>query len=98
MSSRLARPTSACIQIWSYGPGTRPVLADSLSEHSQSQENVETPLARSPELLDAVVHCDMVLCIESGPAYEIKWCPLPSYGPVRDPSMMRGTPNSHGVK
>ncbi|KAG1782384.1 hypothetical protein EV702DRAFT_378896 [Suillus placidus] len=23
--------------------------------------------------------CEMVLCLESGPAFEIKWCPLPSH-------------------
>ncbi|KAG2355859.1 hypothetical protein BDR07DRAFT_1492612 [Suillus spraguei] len=25
------------------------------------------------------VKCEMVLCFESGPAFEIKWCPLPSH-------------------
>lgn len=24
------------------------------------------------------MRCDMVICIDSGPAYELKWCPLPS--------------------
>ena len=23
--------------------------------------------------------CEMVLCLNSGPAYELKWCPLPSH-------------------
>jgi len=26
--------------------------------------------------------CEMVLCIDSGPALELKWCPLPSHDPV----------------
>ncbi|KAG8967024.1 hypothetical protein FRC03_010871 [Tulasnella sp. 419] len=27
------------------------------------------------------VRCELVLCIESGPAYQLKWCPLPSNDP-----------------
>lgn len=23
--------------------------------------------------------CEMVLCLDGGPAYELKWCPLPSH-------------------
>ncbi|KDQ10972.1 hypothetical protein BOTBODRAFT_115064 [Botryobasidium botryosum FD-172 SS1] len=26
--------------------------------------------------------CEMVLCIESGPANELKWCPMPSHDPL----------------
>ncbi|KAG2150679.1 uncharacterized protein EDB93DRAFT_1083923 [Suillus bovinus] len=26
--------------------------------------------------------CEMVICLESGPAFEIKWCPLPSHDQV----------------
>ena len=29
------------------------------------------------------MHCELVLCIDSGPALELKWCPLPSHDPVR---------------
>jgi hypothetical protein len=28
------------------------------------------------------MRCEMVLCIDSGPALELKWCPLPSHDPV----------------
>ncbi len=28
------------------------------------------------------MHCEMVLCIDSGPALELKWCPLPSHDSV----------------
>jgi hypothetical protein len=33
------------------------------------------------------MHCEMVLCIDSGPAFELKWCPLPSHDPVRPESL-----------
>lgn len=26
--------------------------------------------------------CEMVLCVEGGPAHELKWCPLPSHDDV----------------
>jgi hypothetical protein len=29
------------------------------------------------------MRCEMVLCIDSGPALELKWCPLPSHDHVR---------------
>ena len=28
------------------------------------------------------MRCELVLCIDSGPAFELKWCPLPSHDPV----------------
>ena len=28
------------------------------------------------------MRCEMVLCIDSGPGLELKWCPLPSHDPV----------------
>lgn len=31
----------------------------------------------------AEVRCEMVLCLENGPAQEIKWCPLPAHDQVR---------------
>lgn len=31
----------------------------------------------------AEIRCEMVLCLESGPAQEIKWCPLPAHDQVR---------------
>ena len=35
-----------------------------------------------PEGAHAVVKLEMAVCIESGPAMEIKWCPLPSHDVV----------------
>ena len=29
------------------------------------------------------MQCALVLCIDGGPAYELKWCPLPSHDEVR---------------
>lgn len=29
------------------------------------------------------MRCEMVLCIDTGPAYELKWCPLPSNDPLQ---------------
>jgi transcription factor C subunit 6 len=31
------------------------------------------------------MHCEMVLCIDSGPALELKWCPLPSHDSLSGP-------------
>ncbi len=28
------------------------------------------------------VRCDMVLCVDSGPAHDLKWCPLPANDPA----------------
>lgn len=37
---------------------------------------------RSTDVADAIVNCEMMVCIESGPAHDLKWCPLPSHEPV----------------
>lgn len=26
--------------------------------------------------------CEMVLCVDAGPAHDLKWCPLPSHDDV----------------
>ncbi|KAJ7644297.1 hypothetical protein FB45DRAFT_1053081, partial [Roridomyces roridus] len=31
-----------------------------------------------------VLNCAMVLCIDSGPAHDLKWCPLPSHDSIDD--------------
>ena len=28
------------------------------------------------------MRCEMVVCVESGPAFELKWCPLPANDPA----------------
>jgi transcription factor C subunit 6 len=34
------------------------------------------------------MRCEMVLCIDSGPPLELKWCPLPSHDSVRFPTIL----------
>ncbi len=62
---RVARPSPACVQIWSFGSPSHPV-----------QEN-EATSKQTP-----IVRCEMVICLDVGPAYELKWCPLPSHDTV----------------
>ncbi|KAG6369764.1 hypothetical protein JVT61DRAFT_13581 [Boletus reticuloceps] len=63
---KTARPSPACVQIWALKPRTR---EDNTMDDDHPQ--------RDP----AEVRCEMVLCLESGPAQEIKWCPLPAHDP-----------------
>ncbi|KAH0582654.1 hypothetical protein H2248_010575 [Termitomyces sp. 'cryptogamus'] len=60
---KVARPSYACIQIWSLGP----------SHHQTTGGNKYQELDRGE------MKCEIVLCLESGPAHELKWCPLPSH-------------------
>jgi transcription factor C subunit 6 len=59
---KVARPSRACVQLWSFGPSPG-------AEGSDDDDKGE-------------MKCEMVLCIDSGPALELKWCPLPSHDPV----------------
>ncbi|KAF5378366.1 hypothetical protein D9615_008741 [Tricholomella constricta] len=65
---RVARPSHACIQIWSFGPTQPP-----LEEESDRGE----------------MKCEMVLCLEGGPAHELKWCPLPAHDDFSSPTRPR---------
>ncbi|KAF8630441.1 hypothetical protein AX17_005418 [Amanita inopinata Kibby_2008] len=56
---RVARPSTSCIQIWSF------VVVP--------QEEAGTDVRHGG------VKCEMVICHDGGPAYELKWCPLPSH-------------------
>ncbi|KDR73824.1 hypothetical protein GALMADRAFT_72049 [Galerina marginata CBS 339.88] len=58
---KVARPSYACIQIWSL---------------AASQDGADLDRGE--------VKCEMVLCLDTGPAYELKWCPLPSHDIVND--------------
>lgn len=64
---KLSRPYPACIQIWVLRPKTR-------AENSMDED--------SPQGDPAEIRCEMVLCLESGAAQEIKWCPLPAHDQV----------------
>ncbi|GBE81838.1 hypothetical protein SCP_0402120 [Sparassis crispa] len=64
---RATRPSHACIQIWSLAPSRDAMEVD--DEDSTSKNTEDDP---------GEMKCEMLLCLDSGPAYELKWCPLPS--------------------
>ncbi|KAF9462752.1 hypothetical protein BDZ94DRAFT_707255 [Collybia nuda] len=61
---RVQRPSNACIQIWT------------LSSAELQENGTESPSGKFDQ---AQIKCEMVLCIEGGPAHELKWCPLPAH-------------------
>ncbi|THH29848.1 hypothetical protein EUX98_g4355 [Antrodiella citrinella] len=65
VGARAQRPAYACIQIW-----TLSASDSDAGEDEGAGEDSNT---------DGVVRCEMVLCVESGGARELKWCPLPSH-------------------
>ncbi|KZT09673.1 uncharacterized protein LAESUDRAFT_810652 [Laetiporus sulphureus 93-53] len=71
---RAERPSLACIQIWSLEPSQNAMDVDSTDTQSSDGDPGE-------------MRCEMVLCIDSGPAFELKWCPLPSNDPVQSPEV-----------
>ncbi|KAI0362573.1 hypothetical protein OH77DRAFT_1467456 [Trametes cingulata] len=75
IGSRVQRPTTACIQIWSLHQST--AQGDAMNvDGSTARTGTKSASEDAGEM-----RCEMVLCIESGPAFEIKWCPLPSNDP-----------------
>ena len=44
---------------------------------SPTQRNVSKNKSKIPDL--GQMKCEMVLCLDSGPAYDLRWCPLPSH-------------------
>ncbi|KAH8106919.1 hypothetical protein BXZ70DRAFT_915612 [Cristinia sonorae] len=65
VGARTERPANACIQIWTWSPTE---LSD--TERSAVDEGREED--------PGIMRCELVFCIESGAARELKWCPLPS--------------------
>lgn len=51
-----------------------------------------------------VMKCELVLCLESGPVYELKWCPLPTHDPLEGAAyvlthnQIRGLTNRRQIK
>ena len=70
---KVARPSYACIQIWS--------LAPSQIRKNSGKKNTDLKSASGR------MECEMVLCIDTGPAYDLKWCPLPSHDLVSEPML-----------
>ncbi|KAJ4487756.1 hypothetical protein J3R30DRAFT_3695362 [Lentinula aciculospora] len=66
---RVQRPSRACIQIWSFGSD-----ADYAFTDTRRNGNANAAFQHDP----GKMRCDLVLCIGCGPAYELRWCPLPS--------------------
>jgi hypothetical protein len=44
---------------------------------SSAQRNVSKKKSKAPDFGE--MRCEMVLCLDSGPAYDLRWCPLPSH-------------------
>ncbi|KAF8550445.1 hypothetical protein OG21DRAFT_1446590 [Imleria badia] len=68
IGEKASHPSPACVQIWALKPRAQ-------DENAMDED--------SPRSEPAEVRCEMVLCLESGPAQEIKWCPLPAHDQVR---------------
>ncbi|THH11562.1 hypothetical protein EW146_g7999, partial [Bondarzewia mesenterica] len=69
---KASRPSNACIQICSLGPAQVPKV------------NGDAP--DGTKLTDAgEMNCEMILCIDSTPAYGLKWCHLLSHVPLAEP-------------
>ncbi|KAI1788392.1 hypothetical protein LXA43DRAFT_643457 [Ganoderma leucocontextum] len=80
IGSRVRRPSSACIQIWSLCPSTGAEDAMEVDENAPDAGEMR---------------CEMVLCIDSGPAHDLKWCPLPANDPISDSN--DGGPRKLGI-
>ncbi|KAI0373079.1 hypothetical protein BV20DRAFT_990682 [Pilatotrama ljubarskyi] len=78
IGSRVHRPTTACIQIWTLQPSNS--QGDSMNVDGTAAKTSANPVSED----GSEMRCEMVLCIESGPAFEVKWCPLPSNDRSRD--------------
>ncbi|XP_006457753.1 hypothetical protein AGABI2DRAFT_114796 [Agaricus bisporus var. bisporus H97] len=59
IGAKVSRPSYSCIQIWSLS-----------SPESNSSRAAGSRAQNSPKM-----QCEMILCIESGPAHDLKWCP-----------------------
>ncbi|KIK97454.1 hypothetical protein PAXRUDRAFT_10176 [Paxillus rubicundulus Ve08.2h10] len=64
IGAKVSLPSPACVQIWALG----------LSIPDENAIDDDDP-RRDP----AEIRCEMVLCLEGGPAQDIKWCPLPAH-------------------
>ncbi|CAL1705390.1 unnamed protein product [Somion occarium] len=69
VGSRLPRPAHSCVEIWSLSP-SRPENASAVDD-TQEQPGM--------------MQCEMIVCIEAGSAFELKWCPLPSHDNLSAP-------------
>jgi hypothetical protein len=63
---KVTRPSYSCIQIWSLS-----------SLRLERQSGVEK--SSNKNINNEQMKCEIVLCLDTGPAHDIKWCPLPSH-------------------
>lgn len=69
IGKKVARPSPASIQIWSLSP-----TQDTADSESMDIDQVEDP---------GSMKCELIICVDGGPAHDLKWCPLPSHDKVR---------------
>ncbi|KAI0823602.1 hypothetical protein BC628DRAFT_1490013 [Trametes gibbosa] len=86
IGSRVRRPSPACIQIWTLQSSRH------VDDPMEVDESVSHVRHQSTQGDAGKMRCEMVLCIESGPAFEVKWCPLPS-----NDSTEKGNPQKLGI-
>jgi transcription factor C subunit 6 len=67
IGAKVSLPSPACVQIWALRPST--------PDENAMDDDV-------PQRDPAEIRCEMVLCLEGGPAQDIKWCPLPAHDRV----------------
>ncbi|KAH9950220.1 hypothetical protein B0H21DRAFT_561975 [Amylocystis lapponica] len=74
---RVKKPAHACIEIWSLSSPPNAI-------HRDNPANVNREAgSKTTHRLHGEMRCEMVVCIDSGPAFELKWCPLPSNDAVQ---------------
>ncbi|KAI0747289.1 hypothetical protein BC629DRAFT_1299009 [Irpex lacteus] len=79
---KVSRPNSATIQIWSLRPPS-----DSGGTGGDTSISAQS----------GSVKCVLVLCVDVGPAHEIRWCPLPSHDPLKGSSNSQTSPRRLGL-
>ncbi|OBZ65716.1 Transcription factor tau subunit sfc6 [Grifola frondosa] len=67
IGEQVQRPSPACIQIWALHPTQ---VAEEAMDVDGGGDNSQDDCGE--------MRCEMVLCVDSGPAHDLKWCPLPS--------------------
>jgi len=69
IGTKVLRPSYSCIQIWSLA-----------QEPTREDTGNLDPSTRQTE---GRMSCEMVICHDSGPVHDLRWCPLPSHDSVR---------------
>lgn len=78
VSSWNSNSKPSCIQIWSFRSEAR--LTQSSSARAKESRSGNSIGAH--QATEAFGNCELMICIDCGPATDLKWCPLPSHDPV----------------